>query len=94
MGNVKKQAELISYEYKDKLWKMDVLGENSPDQLRDTVLFLLGINSAFHAGDEHYNLRHTHEGRVSQFSFQNNSKGHKCVVYREDTVTKTFSGGA
>ena len=93
IGNLKKQAEVISYEYEEKLWTSNILGENSPDQLHNTVLFLLGINCAFRAGREHYDLRRTHNGRVSQFSFENNSKGVKCLVYREDTVTKTYCSG-
>ena len=93
VGNVKKQAEFISYEYENKLWELNVLWENSPSQLRDTVLFLLGINYAFRAGDEHYNLQRTHNGRPSQFTFEKNSKGQEMLVFREDTVTKTYSGG-
>ena len=35
----------------------EFLGEEGPNQLHDTVLFLLGMNLALRAGDEHYDLR-------------------------------------
>ena len=56
VGMVKKQAEFISLEYEDHLWKCCTLGEDTPDKLRDTVLFVLGINLALRAGDEHHDL--------------------------------------
>ena len=37
VGNVKKQAELINYEYEEKMWQSGILGEDSPDKLRSTV---------------------------------------------------------
>ena len=57
IGVVKKQAAYIPQELENSLWEKNVLGEASPDQLRDTVLFLLGINLGLRAGDEHYDLR-------------------------------------
>ena len=42
---------------------------------------------------EHYNLRHSVPGEESQLRFEMNSKDIKCLVYREDTVTKTHDGG-
>ena len=44
MGMVKKQAEFIPQELELSMWKSGVLGEDSPDKLRATVLFLIGIN--------------------------------------------------
>ena len=93
MGTLKKQAEFTSLEYEEKLWEMGILGEAAPDQLRNTVLFLLGINLALRAGNEHYHLRRSHLGRNSQLSFEHNKKGVRCLVFHEDTVTKTNDGG-
>ena len=56
VGTVKRQANLITYEYENELWKKGILGENEPDKLRNTILFLLEINCILCAGDEHYNL--------------------------------------
>ena len=38
------------------MWKEGVLGEMDPDTLRNTVLFLLGINLMLRAVEEHYAL--------------------------------------
>ena len=70
-----------------------MLGEDSPDKLRSTVLYLLGVNCALRAGDEHYALRRPGGCTSSQLSFEENSLGVRCVVYKEDTVTKTNRGG-
>ena len=88
LGVIKKQAEYIPLDYEDRMWKQGVLGEQFPDQLGDTVLFLLGINLALRAGDEHYNLRCDSIDRPSQLSFERNGEGIHCLVYREDNVTK------
>ena len=93
MGLVKKQADLISYEYEENMWNAGVLGEDSPDKLRATLLFLLGINLALRAVDEHYQLRRDLPNKPSQMSIEENGKGIKCLVYREDTSTKTNDGG-
>ena len=93
IGTVKRKAEVISVEYENELWRQNVLGEDTPDKLRQTVLFMVGIHCGLRAGDEHYDLRRDAPGKNSQFSFQRNSKGQRCVVYTEDTVTKTNDGG-
>ena len=94
MGLVRKQAQVISLDYEEKLWQNGILGEDTAQKLRDTVLFLLGINLALRAGDEHYDLRRDTVGKPSQISFERDpSSGKRCLVYREDTVTKTNDGG-
>ena len=57
IGTICKQAQVISLEFKNKLWKDNVLGEDTPDKLRSTVLYLLGVNCALRASDEHYALQ-------------------------------------
>ena len=84
---------MISYEMENHLWSTGVLGEDSPDKLHNTVLFLIGINVYLRAVDEHYNLRREMPTQASQIQFERNSKGQKCLVYREDCVTKTHDGG-
>ena len=93
IGNVKRQAEMIDSEVKNKLWSSGVLGEDNPDQLRCTVLFLIGLNIGLHAGDEHYALRRDTPTLPSQLQFKRNDKGVRCLVYQEDTITKTNDGG-
>ena len=70
-----RQAEMISLEVEDKLWRDGVIGEQTPEQLRNTVLFLIGVNCGLRAGDEHHNLRRDGIEKPSQFSFHCNDKG-------------------
>ena len=94
IGMIRKQAQLITFEHEDYLWSQGLLGEDTPDKLRETVLFLLGINLALRAGDEHYDLRRNSAEKASQLSFERDqNSGKRCLVYHEDTVTKTNDGG-
>ena len=93
VGIIKGQASAISYDCEEVMWEKGILGEHEPNILRNTVLFLIGINCGLRAGDEHYDLRRDSVDHPSQFSFQRNEKGQRCVVYSEDTVTKAYDGG-
>lgn len=93
VGIVKKQASVITYEMENHLWSNNFLGEDNPDRLRNTVLFLIGINVYLRAVEEHYGLHRDMPNESSQISFEYNSIGVKCLVYREDTVSKTHDGG-
>ena len=93
IGMVKKQASVISLEYENELWSKGLLGEDSQDKLRDTVLFLLGINLGLCAGDEHQQLRRHAPWKESQLTFKLNDKGVHCLVYTAETITKTHDGG-
>ena len=57
VGTLRKQAQVISMGNELKLWDLNVLGEDSPDKLRNTVLYFIGVNCALRAGDKHYCLR-------------------------------------
>ena len=56
IGVVKCQAQVITYEFEEKMWSKGILVEDSPDALWQTVLYLLGVNLMLHAVDEHYYL--------------------------------------
>ncbi len=85
-----KQADVISPEQEEILWCTGILGKEKPLQLMRTVLFLLGINLALHAGQEHCALRSI--GYDSQLSFAVRN-GQRIVIYREDPGTKMNQGG-
>ena len=93
VGVVKRQAGLISFEHEEKLWSQGILGEDTPDKLRDTVLFMIGINIHLRAIEEHYYLHRDMPEQKGQISFVMNPKGKKCVLYQEDFVTKTHDSG-
>ena len=69
------------------------LEEESPDQLCNTVLFLLGVNMYLRAVEHHYKLCRSVPGKASQISFEMNGNRVMCMVYKEDSTTKTHSRG-
>ena len=93
IGVVKRQASVITYEMENHLWDNGFFSEETPGKLRNTVLFLIGINVYLRAVDEHYDLRRDMPDKKSQIIFEYNSSGVKCLVYREDSVSKSHDGG-
>ncbi len=81
----------IDLEDEDSLWEKNVLGNSDPDQLRDTVFFLLGINFALCGGEEHKNLRAP--GHNPQLTLGKDRAHERFLQYREDVKGKTHQGG-
>ena len=93
VGKGKKIAKLITFEMENDLWNRGFLGSDTPDKLRTTVFYQLGLKCCLRGVGEHYYLRHDVPEKSSQLSFQRDSKGVRCLVYTEDSVTKTHDGG-
>lgn len=89
LGMDRKRAEVISGEQEEYMWKHNILGTDTPQKLQDTLLFLLGLNFALRAGQEHRNLR---VGQYSQISVMKERNGLKYLEYKEN-VSKTNRGG-
>ncbi len=81
----------ISYSDEEKMWSSGVLGEQSPDQLRNTVMFLLGMHLALRGGEEHHRLRCPPFN--CQLTISRDSANEKVLLYQEDFKTKTNQGG-
>ena len=90
LGQVK-HATPVSIEMEEVMWENAILGESNPDQLRNTLLYMLGINLCLRGGEEHKKLRRP--GFDPQIVVTSDSKGYKCLLYVEDTCTKTRQGG-
>ena len=56
VGVVVKQASVLSFSDENFLWENGFLGTSNPQQLLNTVVFVLGISCALHAGKEHHAL--------------------------------------
>ena len=52
VGVTTHRVQVITYEFEEKMWHDGILGEDTPDKLKHTVLFLLGINVMLRAIDE------------------------------------------
>ena len=83
-----KLAKVISESDENYLWEHGYLGNGNPEILRNTLIWVLGLNFALRAGQEHRNLRM----KNSQLSVGIDEDGKQYLGYKED-VSKTNSGG-
>ncbi len=87
----KKAADPISIESEEQLWRQQILGSDDPDQLCDTVMFLVGLTFALRGGKEHHALHcplFDPQIRILQ-----TSEGRRYLEYREDPQSKSNQGG-
>ena len=92
LGVRSRQADLITYDMEEDLWKRNFLGDDTPDKLRTTAYFVLGINCYLRSVQDHYNMRKWCPDQDSQLSFEF-VNGKRCLIYREDFISKTHNGG-
>ncbi len=90
LGTVAK-AKPISFEDKNVMWASSGLGKDTPDKLRNTVMFLLGILCALCGGEEHRRLHCPPHN--PQIVIKKDGQGQDYLVYTEDSKSKTFQGG-
>ena len=86
-----KQASVLSFSDEDFLWNNGYLGVSNPQQLLNTVVFLVGMSCALRAGKEHRALRSM--GFNSQISWHVSPSGERFFRYKEDFGLKTNKGG-
>ena len=51
VGSVKRQADIITIEEESILWQKRILGIDSPEQLQNTVFYVIGLNFALRGGE-------------------------------------------
>ena len=88
---VKKSSDIITLENEDKLFQCGQLGDGDPQQLLNTVIYMVGLHFALRGGVEHQQLRRP--GFRSQIEFKKDDSGVEHVVYFEDPLHKTSQGG-
>lgn len=82
IGIERRQSEVITVADEDDMWEKGILGTDTAEKLRDTLLFLLGLNFALRGGAEHYNLRY---GENSQLKLgKEKDSGREFLEYTED----------
>lgn len=72
------------------MWDTGVLGDSTPKQLVDTLLYMLGVHLALWAVKEHKALR---VGPRSQFALKFDQKGQKYYLEYTEDSSKNNQGG-
>ena len=57
LGSAPKRAEPLTYDDEEKMWNEGVLGDSSPKQFLETIIYMCGLYFAMQSETEHYNLR-------------------------------------
>ena len=73
-----KQAEPLTIDEEDQLWKGRYLGDHSSQVLLDTMLYLCGICFAMRSGEEHRNLK------ITQFQLVKPKGSPSHLIYYEN----------
>ncbi|XP_067654082.1 uncharacterized protein KIAA1958-like [Haliotis asinina] len=85
-----KHTEVITLAEKQQLWEKGVLGDDTPQKLLDTVLYLTGLHFALRGGTEHRSLRMGNNPQIT--GPHTDCHGRRYMEYTED-VSKTNKGG-
>ena len=84
-------SDIISISHEDKLFETKVLGTENPEQLLNTVIYMMGMHLALRGGEEHNRLRRP--GFQPQIVVGKDSRGKECLIYHEDPLHKNNQGG-
>ena len=88
LGSKKRQAEIITEDEEELLWSKGALGDSTPQQLLDTMVFYNGLVFALRSGKEHRQLRHS----PCQIEVVEKPGERAFLKYTED-VSKNRQGG-
>ena len=91
LGTSVKKAQILSSSDEELLWSLGLLGKESPNQLLNTLVFVLGKGCALCVGKEHHKLRAPPFN--SQIRFLKDDTGTTFLRYVEDIGLKTNKGG-
>ena len=88
IGSITSKADVITPDQMKYLWQNGFLGSDTPELLRNTILFGFGNCFALRAGQEHRNLRM----KNSHLSLHTDESGAEYLQHVED-VSKSNNGG-
>ncbi len=88
IGSKKRQAEVLTEDEEELLWKKGLLGDATPQSLLDTIVFYNGLYFALRSGKEHRQLRRT----PCQIELVERPGERPYLKYTED-VSKNHPGG-
>ena len=88
VGSKKKQAEPLTVEEEELLWKKGMLGDATPQSLLDTIVYMNGLYFALRSGSEHRQLRFS----PPQIEVVEREGERPYLLYTED-ISKNHPGG-
>jgi hypothetical protein len=88
LGNNRRQAEVITPEEEETLWRTGQLGDSNPQQLLDTMIYCCGLFFALRSGREHRQLRRS----PPQIQLIEQAVERASLKYQED-ISKNHPGG-
>ena len=74
------RSDIITYEEENLLWEKGLLGEHSPDTLRDTIVFMCGTYFALRGGSELRSLR------TQQITINKSTSGESYLIVPGDRL--------
>ncbi len=86
----KNQAQPISLEQEDHMWRSGILGNDTPEKLVNTLLYLVSVHFALHVCDEHKALK---VGAFSQLKIKVNPKTNLWFLEYNKHRAKNHQGG-
>ena len=57
LGSAPKCAEPITHDDEEKMWSQGVLGNSTPKQIVETIIYMCGLHFTMRSETKHYNLR-------------------------------------
>ncbi len=84
------QAESISVDQENHMWNTGLLGEDAPEKLVNTKLYLIGVHFTLRTVNEHKNL---HLGGLSQFKIKVDPQTDKQYLLYTEHSSKIHQGG-
>ncbi len=84
------EAKAISIQDEEHLWQMGLLGDDTPEKLVNTLLYLMGLHFALRACDEHKALK---VGYYSQLHTKMDHDSNRCYLEYTEKHSKSFQGG-
>ena len=88
LGSKKQQAEPITEQEEELLWSKGLLGEDSPQVLLNTMVYMIGLYFALRSGKEHRELRFS----PSQIELVERDGERPYLLYTEDQSKNHPSG--
>ena len=88
LGSTKRQAEVLTEDDEEKLWREGLLGDSTPQQLLDTIIFYDGLYFALRSGREHRQLRQ-HPCQIQIVE----SQGERSHLKYTENMSKNRPGG-